>query len=66
MHSDAHDRYANAETAYLLQSMEEHNSIAILATNRRGNLDPTFIRRMRFIIELPSPENERRKKPGQC
>jgi len=61
--SDAHDRYANAETAYLLQSMEEHNSVAILATNRRENLDPAFIRRMRFVVEFPSPESERRKKP---
>ncbi len=30
---DAHDRYANIETGYLLQKMEEYDGIVILATN---------------------------------
>lgn len=58
---DAHDRYANIETGYLLQKMEEYEGIAILATNLRGNLDEAFIRRMSFCLEFPFPrEGERR------
>lgn len=57
---DAHDRYANIETGYLLQKMEEYDGIVILATNLRKNLDDAFIRRMHFIIEYPFPEEEDR------
>lgn len=53
--SDAHDRYANLETSYLLQKMEEYNGIAILATNLRSNMDDAFIRRIRFIVDFPFP-----------
>jgi len=57
---DAHDRYANIETGYLLQKMEEYDGIVVLATNLRKNLDEAFIRRMHFIIEFPFPEEEDR------
>jgi SpoVK/Ycf46/Vps4 family AAA+-type ATPase len=57
---DAHDRYANIETGYLLQKMEEYDGIVILATNLRKNLDDAFIRRMHFMIEYPFPEEEDR------
>lgn len=53
---DAHDRYANMETAYLLQKMEEYEGIVVLATNLRKNMDDAFIRRMHFVIEFPFPE----------
>ena len=53
---DAHDRYANTETAYLLQKMEEYQGITILATNLRQNMDEAFTRRMRFIVDFPFPE----------
>jgi hypothetical protein len=53
---DAHDRYANTETAYLLQKMEEYPGITILATNLRQNMDEAFTRRMRFIVDFPFPE----------
>src|SRR6185369_12429088 len=43
---DAHDRYANVETAYLLQKMEEHDGMVILATNLANNIDNAFSRRM--------------------
>jgi len=57
---DAHDRYANTETAYLLQKMEEYPGITILATNLRQNMDAAFTRRMRFIVDFPFPEEEYR------
>ncbi len=58
--SDAHDRYANIETSYLLQKMEEYEGVVILATNLRDNMDEAFTRRIRFIIEFPFPEAESR------
>ena len=59
---DAHDRYANIETAYLLQRMEEYSGICILATNMKQNLDEAFIRRMRFMIPFPFPNDEDRER----
>ncbi len=59
---DSHDRYANVEIDYLLQRMEAYHGLAILATNLRHALDPAFVRRLRFIIELhPQTEAERRE-----
>jgi SpoVK/Ycf46/Vps4 family AAA+-type ATPase len=54
--NDAHDRYANIEVAYLLQRMEAFEGLAILTTNLRQNLDPAFLRRLRFIIDFPRPD----------
>ena len=59
---DSHDRYTNIEINYLLQRMEEYTGIAILATNLFQSLDKAFIRRMRFVVEFPFSENERREK----
>jgi AAA+ superfamily predicted ATPase len=58
---DAHDRHANIEVAYLLQRMEAYEGLAILTTNLRQNLDPAFLRRLRFIVEFPRPDAEARE-----
>jgi SpoVK/Ycf46/Vps4 family AAA+-type ATPase len=58
--SDAHDRYANIETSYLLQKMEEYDGIVILATNLRDNMDEAFTRRIRFIVDFPFPDESQR------
>lgn len=60
--SDAHDRYANIETGYLLQRMEEYEGIVILATNLRKNMDEAFTRRIRYIVEFPFPGEESRER----
>jgi AAA+ superfamily predicted ATPase len=52
---DAHDRFANIEIDYLLQRMEQFDGLAILATNRKSDLDRAFLRRLRFIIEFVPP-----------
>jgi SpoVK/Ycf46/Vps4 family AAA+-type ATPase len=54
---DAHDRFANIEIDYLLQRMESFDGVAILATNRKGDLDPAFTRRIRVVVDFlpPSP-----------
>lgn len=59
---DAHDRYANIETAYLLQQIEDYDGIAILATNLRQNLDEAFSRRLDFVVDFPFPEPEYRQR----
>ncbi len=59
---DAHDRYANIETGYLLQKMEEYEGITILATNLRHNMDEAFVRRMQFIVDFPFPDEFHRHK----
>jgi len=53
--SDAHDRYANIEVAYLLQRMELFDGLAILTTNHPRNIDPAFGRRLRFTVDFPFP-----------
>jgi len=58
----AHDRWANLEVSYLLQRMESFRGVAILATNRRKDLDEAFLRRLRFAIEFPLPEAPERKR----
>src|SRR6201989_3714377 len=60
--SDAHDRYANIEVAYLLQKMEGYPGAVILATNFRRNIDDAFIRRLDFVIDFPFPEAEDRRR----
>ncbi|HEY1177396.1 MAG TPA: ATP-binding protein, partial [Phytomonospora sp.] len=53
---DAHDRYANVESAYLLQRMETFDGLAILATNLRANLDEAFTRRLDIVVDFPVPD----------
>ncbi len=59
---DSHDRYSNTEINYLLQKLESHNEIIILATNFKDNMDSAFFRRIRFHIEFPFPEEIERLK----
>src|SRR6185436_16589206 len=54
--SDAHDRYANIEVSYLLQRVDQHDGMVILATNLRANLDAAFTRRIRHVVDFPFPE----------
>ena len=58
---DAHDRYANIESAYLLQRMESFDGLAILATNLRANLDEAFTRRLDLVVDFPNPEVAQRR-----
>jgi hypothetical protein len=57
---DAHDRYANSDTNHLLQAVESYSGIAILATNKRANIDHAFLRRLRYVVEFPQPEEAER------
>jgi hypothetical protein len=57
---DAHDRYANLEISYLLERMERFKGMAILASNRKKDLDEAFLRRLRYVIDFPLPGPEER------
>ena len=52
---DSHDRFANQEVSYLLQRIEEHSGLVILATNKRSQLDEAFTRRFQAIVQFPMP-----------
>jgi SpoVK/Ycf46/Vps4 family AAA+-type ATPase len=58
---DAHDRYANIESAYLLQRMESFEGLAILATNLRANIDEAFTRRLDAVVDFPTPDEALRR-----
>jgi hypothetical protein len=58
---DAHDRYANIESAYLLQRMETFDGLAVLATNLRANLDEAFTRRLDVVVDFPVPDEAARR-----
>jgi hypothetical protein len=52
---DAHDKYANQEVSFLLQRIESHSGLVILASNYRSNIDKAFTRRFQSIIDFESP-----------
>ncbi len=53
---DAQDTYINNDRAYTLQAIESFDGIALLTTNKKGNIDPAFLRRLRFVLEFPKPD----------
>jgi SpoVK/Ycf46/Vps4 family AAA+-type ATPase len=53
--SDARDRYANLEVAYLLQRVETYPGVVILTTNLRQDVDQAFLRRLDFALDFPVP-----------
>ena len=59
--SDAKDRYANVEVAYLLQRLESFGGVAILATNLRTNVDEAFTRRLDALVDFPDPDAWQRR-----
>ncbi|MBP1467363.1 ATP-binding protein [Candidatus Chloroploca sp. M-50] len=57
----ANDRFANAQTNYLLQRIESYDGITLLTSNSRTRFDPAFSRRLDMIIDFPMPEPEERR-----
>jgi hypothetical protein len=58
---EANDRFANAQTNYLLQRIESFEGIAILTSNSRARFDSAFTRRLDAVIEFPPPGPEERR-----
>jgi hypothetical protein len=60
--TDAHDRYANQGTAYLLQRIEDCPNVVILASNNKSNIDEAFYRRFQSTVHFPIPRKQERLK----
>jgi SpoVK/Ycf46/Vps4 family AAA+-type ATPase len=58
---ESNDRFANAQTNYLLQRIETFDGIVLLTSNSRARFDPAFYRRLDMIIEFPLPSPEERR-----
>lgn len=58
---DSHDRYANIETSFLLQKVEEYEGVSILATNFMTNIDTAFLRRINYVLHFPFPDAHSRE-----
>ncbi|WP_329144511.1 ATP-binding protein [Streptomyces sp. NBC_01456] len=58
---DAHDRYANTGTSYLLQRLESFAGLALLTTNMHANIDSAFLRRLDLVVHFPAPDEARRQ-----
>ena len=58
---EANDRFANAQTNYLLQRMESYDGITILTSNGRSRFDEAFSRRFDAIVSFPLPGPEERR-----
>ncbi|TVS00167.1 MAG: AAA family ATPase [Rhodospirillales bacterium] len=56
----SNDRHANQDTGYLLQAIESFPGTALLASNRKRNIDEAFARRLRHVIDFPAPDETAR------
>jgi len=60
--TDARDRYANIEIAYLLQRVESFEGFVIISTNLAANVDQAFQRRIQGMVEFPQPDRDLRRR----
>ncbi len=60
--NDATDRYANSDTSFLLQKLEDYDGFVILSTNLLQNIDDAFRRRMTYMINIIKPDEQLRHK----
>ncbi|HEX2828588.1 MAG TPA: ATP-binding protein [Burkholderiales bacterium] len=58
---EANDRFANAQTNYLLSRIETYEGLAILTSNSRARFDSAFTRRLDAIIEFAAPGPSERR-----
>ncbi len=57
----ANDRFANAQTNYLLQRIETYDGIVVLTSNSQSRFDEAFTRRLDLIIDFPIPGPKERR-----
>lgn len=55
---DAHDRYANLQTASLLQRIEQFAGVVILASNDLQDIDEAFLRRLSAVVRFAPPDRQ--------
>ncbi|MGN0337146.1 MAG: ATP-binding protein [Lachnospiraceae bacterium] len=51
--NNSNDKYANSETAYLLQKVEEYKGVSI-------NFDSAFVRRLTYAVRFENPDEQTR------
>lgn len=56
------DRWANLEISFMLQRIEDHPGLVILATNLKENIDEAFVRRFQGVLYFPKPELAERRR----
>ncbi|WP_270731609.1 ATP-binding protein [Shimia sp. Alg240-R146] len=54
--TDSLDRHSNGDTNHLLRLIEQYEGPVILSTNKRGNIDEAFFRRLRHSIDFRRPD----------
>lgn len=52
----SNDHAVNQQIAYLLQRLENHSGLTILATNQSSHMDEAFSRRFQSSIQFPMPD----------
>lgn len=57
---NAHDRYANLETSFLLQRLESHRGLVLVTTNALERIDSAFLRRFDHLLHFRAPEPQER------
>jgi hypothetical protein len=57
----ANDRYANLETNFLLQRLENYEGIILITTNAAQRIDQAFVRRLDVVVDFVLPETEERR-----
>ncbi|MDN5942619.1 MAG: ATP-binding protein [Nitrospira sp.] len=58
---DAHDRFANAETAHFLQRIERHHGIVILTTNGKRRIEQAFLPQKQVVVMVGVAGTERKR-----
>ncbi len=58
-----HDRYANLEVSHLLAKMEAYRGLVILTSNRKDDLDPKVVCRVKYVLEFAPPIPSPRVQP---
>ncbi|HET6520844.1 MAG TPA: ATP-binding protein, partial [Geminicoccaceae bacterium] len=58
---DSNDRFANAQTNWLLQRIETYEGIVLLTSNSRARFDPAFTRRLDMVVEFDPPAMAERR-----
>ncbi len=59
--NDANDRYANSDTSFLLQKIEDYDGMVLLSTNLLQNIDEAFRRRITYMVNFARPDQRLRK-----
>lgn len=59
--ANSNDRYANLETNFLLQRIEQFSGIILITSNDAERIDGAFTRRMDAVIDFAAPDELRRQ-----